>query len=178
LVTRGTRGYSLIEVIVSMAVFSTFIAIFFILTADMRRWEKRLPVNFMKNPQVGSVLSRLRRDVLDAHGTDPYRNEYEGYEASAQVLIIDTIQPDGLRTVVWDFRTPGVVRRRSYNVGVARDWVARGMPQGLQKFEIGAVSTNAAAWATEIKAKDEEGRLAIHQIYQPRATVEPPTTPE
>lgn len=177
MVRRRERGYSLIEVSVAMAVFGMFIAIFFILTAEMRGWEKRLPINMMKNPQVMSVLSRLRRDVLDAHGTDPYKNEFRGYTASEQVLIIETIQADGLRTIVWDFRTPGVVRRRSYNVGVATDWVARGMPKGLQQITVGAVSTNAAAWATEIKATDEEGRLAIHQIYQPRATAEPDVAP-
>jgi len=172
-VNRAERGYSLLEVTVSMAVFGAFIAIFFILTADMRRWEKRLPVNFLKNPQVGSVLVRLRRDVVDAHGTNPYRNEHAGYTASPQVLILETVKSDGLRTVVWDFRTEGVVRRREYNVGVSTDWVARGLPKELQAFEVGAVSTNAASWATEIKAKDEKGRLAIHQIYQPRATVDP-----
>lgn len=170
---RIERGYSLLEVTVALAVFGILIAIFFILTADMRRWEKQLPVSFLRNPQVGSVLMKLRRDVVDAHGTKPYRNEHDGYTASPEVLILETLRSDGLRTVVWDFRTPGVVLRREYNVGVPTDWVARGLPKELQAFEIGAVSTNAAAWATEIKAKDEKGRLAIHQIYQPRATVDP-----
>lgn len=173
MVKRNARGYSLLEVTVSMAVFGIFIAIFFILTADMRRWEKQLPVNLLRNPQMHTVLARLRRDIVDAHGTKPYRNEHAGYTASSQVLIIETLRSDGLRTVVWDFRTPGVAHRREYNVGVPTDWIARGLPKELQAFEIDAVSTNAASWATEIKAKDEKGRLAIHQIYQPRATTDP-----
>ena len=174
MVRRGELGYTLLEMTVSMAVFGIFIAIFFILTADMRRWEKRLPVNFLRNPQVHSVLFRLRRDIIDAHGTNPYRKKHAGYTASPQVLIVETLRSDGVRTVVWDFRTRGVAHRREYNVGVATDWIARGLPEELNAFEIDAVSTNAASWATEIKARDEKGRLAIHQIYQPRATVDPP----
>ncbi|MFP5245225.1 MAG: prepilin-type N-terminal cleavage/methylation domain-containing protein [Thermoanaerobaculia bacterium] len=168
---RRQLGYSLMEVIVAMTVFGMFLATIFVLTADMRRWEKRLPVNLYRNPQIMSVLSRLRRDVQDAHGAEPYLNEYAGYKASSQVLILESVQPNGYtRTIVWDFRTPGSVRRREYNVGVSRDWVQRGLPQELQSIKVAAVSTKAAAWACVISAYDDQGRLAIYQVLQPRAT--------
>ena len=73
--------------------------------------------------------------------------------------------------VVWDFRTPGEVRRRAFQVGVAQDWVSRGLPVDFSNVEIGALKTGTnSAWATRITAKDEKGRIAIDTILQPRAT--------
>ena len=168
---RGrSAGYSLMEVVVAMAVFGIFCAVLFTLTAEMRFYEKRLPVNMHKNPQVISVLARLRRDVLDAAGTKPYKDSYGEYVASDKVLIVDVMMPTGGReTVVWDFRTPREVRRRAYNVGVPRDWVSRGLPVDFSNVQIDALKIGAA-WATRITAKDEKGRIAIDTILQPRAT--------
>ena len=167
-----SRGYSLLEVVVAMAIFGVFLAILFTLTAEMRFYEKRLPVNLHRHPQVIAVLSRLRRDVMDAHGRTPYKNEHDGYTSSDKVLIVETVNASGgVETVVWDFRTPREVRRRAYNVGNAEDWVARGLPLTFSQLEIDAVKTDDdAAWATRITATDEKGRLAIDTILQPRAT--------
>jgi len=166
------RGYTLLEVVVAMAVFGIFLMILAQLTSEMRDQEKRLPVNMHKHPLVISVLARLRRDVLDGHGRFPYKNEHDGYVASPKVLIIETVNASGgVETVVWDFRTPREVRRRAYNVGNATEWVARGLPLDFSKLEIDAVRTHEnAAWATRIVAKDEKGQLAIDTILQPRAT--------
>jgi prepilin-type N-terminal cleavage/methylation domain-containing protein len=169
---RVQRGYTLMEVIVTMAIFSGFLAVLFTLTAEMRAYEKRLPVNLYKHPQVMAVLSRLRRDILDGLGKQPYKDSFNEYNASPQVLIIDSVQQNGsTQTIVWDFREAGVVRRRAYNVGVATDWWARGLPAEFSNLQIDAIKTGSdAAWATRIVAKDKEGRIAIDQIYQPRAT--------
>jgi prepilin-type N-terminal cleavage/methylation domain-containing protein len=169
---RSETGYTLLEVIVAMTIFLLFLATLFALTSDMRSYEKRLPVNMHKHPQVMAVMSRLRRDVIDGHGKNPYRDEHDIYKASSQVLIIESVQQNGsVQTIVWDFRERGVVRRRSYNVGVATDWWARGMPPYFESLEIGALKTGSdAAWATHITAKDANGRIAIDQILQPRAT--------
>ncbi len=163
------RGYSLLEVVVAMTIFGIFLAVLFHLTAEMRFYEKRLPVNMHKHPQVMAVLSRLRRDVMDAHGRSPYKNEHDGYVSSPKVLIVETINTSGgAETIVWDFRTPREVRRRAYNVGVPTEWVARGVPA---QFVVDAVKTHVdATWAARVMAKDEKGRLAIDTILQPRAT--------
>lgn len=169
---RAQRGYTLMEIVVAMTIFLIFLATIFALTSDMRNYEKRLPVNFMKHPQVMAVLSRLRRDVIDGHGKSPYRDEFDGYTASSQVLIVESVQQNGsVQTIVWDFREPGVARRRSYNVGNATDWWARGLPPDFASLKIDALKTGSgAAWATRIIATDSEGRIAIDQILQPRAT--------
>lgn len=177
--TRSQRGYSLMEVVVAMAIFGAFLAVVFILTAEMRSWEKRLPVNLHKHPQVAAVVSRLRRDVLDGHGAKPYRNEHDGYTMDEKVLILESVQQNGgVQMIVWDFREPKIVRRISYNVGAKKEWVARGLPDDFSSVEIAAEDIpNAKAWAVRIQAKDRNGRLAIDQILLPRATEDDPATP-
>ena len=163
---RRQRGYTLLEVLVAMIVFGVVLALVFQLTAEMRYWEKRLPVNMYKHPQVIAVLARLRRDVQDS---TKYENEFDGYTSSKEVLIVETVNTKGgVDKVIWDFRTPREVHRREYSAGAfAGDWVARGVPAS---FTIEALKTNAsAAWAARVTALDAKGRLAIDTILQPRA---------
>ncbi|HWW62113.1 MAG TPA: prepilin-type N-terminal cleavage/methylation domain-containing protein, partial [Thermoanaerobaculia bacterium] len=87
---RRMRGYSLMEVVVAMAVFGIFLFIVTILMLEMSKQEKRFPVNFMQNPQVIGVLGRLRRDVQDAYKDDPYLGSLEGYTQGPKTLIIST----------------------------------------------------------------------------------------
>jgi type II secretory pathway pseudopilin PulG len=166
------RGYTLLEAVFAMAIFGMFLFVVVALTAEMRDYEKRLPLNMHKHPQVIAVLARMRRDVLDAAGRQPYQKSYGTYVSSDKVLIIQTMMPSGgQQTVIWDFREPGEVRRRAYNVGVPDEWVARGLPLDFSNLEIEAVKITAgSAWATRIKATDEKGRIAIDTILQPRAT--------
>lgn len=164
-------GFTLMEVTVAMSVFGIFLAIMFTLTAEMRMWEKRLPVNYMRNPQIINVVARMRRDVLDAYGADPYYEEaYHGFEPSEKVLIMDTLHPTGTsETVVWDFREPGVVRRISFHGGIRTQWAARGLPKQFSSVHLDAVEIPGRAYGIRLKATDEKGQLAIDQILQPRA---------
>lgn len=168
---RASRGFTLLEIVISMAVFGIFLMIAFTLTSEMRDWEKRMPVNFMKHPQVLNVMTRLRRDVLDLQVplTGPiYLNEHDGYENGKQVLIIRTQLPTGLQTVVWDFREAGTVKRIPYNVGVKGDpWIARGMPEGFELvFDLAEFPNRP--YGVRVIAKDSNGKIAIDQIFQPR----------
>jgi len=164
-------GYSLLEVVVAMAVFGVFLLILGILTVEMRRQEKRMPVNFLRHPQIAVVVSKLRRDVLDAFGGDPYPKEFQGYTQTPKTLIVQTLQENGgTQTIIWDFRTPREVHRHAYNVGVSTEWTARGLPEDLSSLDIGAIGMkNTKAWAVRITAQDSNGRIAIDQIFQPRA---------
>lgn len=172
MVSRRAAGYSLLEVVVAMAVFGIFLLILGALTMEMRRAEQHLPVNFMRNPQVINVLSRMRRDVLDAHGVNAFEvMPPPGFEQSEKTLVVESVQPGGgVQTIVWDFRTPGVVVRHAYNVGVPTIWTARGLPEDFtNELLIDAVEMEGRPWGVRLKARDRKGRLAIDQIFQPRA---------
>ncbi|HSP15435.1 MAG TPA: type II secretion system protein [Thermoanaerobaculia bacterium] len=165
------RGYSLLEVVVTMAIFGVFLLIITTLTLEMRTNEKRHPVNFMQHPQIVSLLSRLRRDVLDAYGGDPYRNKSPDgkYTMSDKVLIFETlVSGGGSQTVVWDFSTAGEVHRVSYNVGISTEWVARGLPPDFVA-KIDAIEVPGHPYGVRITAVDKKGNLAIDQYLQPRA---------
>jgi prepilin-type N-terminal cleavage/methylation domain-containing protein len=165
------QGYTLLEVVVAMAVFGLFLAILGILTVEMRAQEKRLPVNFLRHPQVIVVVSKLRRDVQDAFGSAPYPQSYGGYTQSAKTLIVQSVQENGgVQTIVWDFRTAGEVKRRAYNVGVPTVWTSRGLPPEFSNsFEVDAVGIPGRPYGVRITARDGKGRIAIDQILQPRA---------
>ena len=165
---RRAAGYTLLEVVIAMAIFGMFLIVLAQVTAEMRHIERRLPLNMHKHPQVVAVLARMRRDVMDS---TEYRSSYDAYTSSNKVLIIETLVNGGVQTVIWDFQTPGEVHRVSYNAGVPVTWVARGLPLGFSALDIDAIKVNSGSpWAAHITARDAKGRLAIDTILQPRAT--------
>ena len=162
MVTRE-RGFTLMEVVVSLALFGAFLLIITLMTSEMNGYEKRLPVNFFAHPQVGATLSRLRRDVLDSTN---YPESYDTYTQSPKTLILVAVQPSGFtENVVWDFSVAGEVRRRAFSVGnMTSEWIAHGVPSFIVKdFEISDHPDSV-----RIQAFDAKGRLAVDQIYQPR----------
>ena len=170
MVKRRVAGYTLLEVIVAMAVFGMFLLILGILTVEMRAQEKRMPVNFMRHPQVAVLITKLRRDVLDAYAGDPYPPSFQGYTQSPKTLIVQSLQETGgVQTIVWDFRTPGQVQRRAWNVGVPTTWTARGLPEDFSSMEVDAIGIPGRPWGVRVTARDGRGRIAIDQILQPRA---------
>lgn len=171
MVRRRESGFSLLEVVMATAILGVFLFALVAMEGEMRAWEKRLPVNFMKHPQISAVVSRLRRDVLDAHGSEPYRSEFGGFTMTDKTLILESVQKDGsVQTIVWDFSKPGEVLRRSFDVGVPSDWRARGLPPEFQEaLIIDAVGIPGRPYGVRVLAKDGKGRIAIDQILQPRA---------
>ena len=165
---RRQRGFTLMETVVTLAIFGVFIFILVTVTAEMRGNDRRYPVNFMKHPQVIAVVSRMRKDVLDAFGANPYPASYMTHSQGEKKLIVYSVQQSGFaETVVWDFSEHGSVRRQSYSVGgVVSDWTARGVPA---TFVIDIFEIPNRPYAVRFRAKDGAGRLAIDQIFQPRA---------
>ena len=156
------RGYTLMEVVVTLAVFGIFMWIVVVLTADMRANEKRYPVNFMAHPEVGAVMARLRKDIFD---TKYYPATFQDFQQTRRTLILYTLQQTGFgETVIWDLRTHGEVHRKAFNASQqTADWVARGVPD----FQIGSFSASGRD-AVRITATDEQGHLAIDEIFIPR----------
>ena len=160
---KRARGYSLMEIVVTLAVFGTFLWIVVILTSEMRANEKRYPINYMAHPEVGSLMARMRKDVFD---TKYYPATFQSYQQTPQTLILYTLRQTGFgETVIWDFRTAGEVHRKAFNATqLTADWVARGVPD----FQIGSFTLNTGQDAVRITAIDEQNRLAIDEIFVPR----------
>jgi prepilin-type N-terminal cleavage/methylation domain-containing protein len=160
---RPERGYTLLEIVMVLAIFGIFILVLVEVTADMMHYERRHPVNFMMHPQVSVVVARMQRDVEDT--TFPYYLQtWDTYNYGPKILILYVLTPGGAQDVVWDFSQPGEVHRYSYNVGVKTEWVARGLPD----FQITDFPIVGKPDSVRIKAYDQGGKLAIDQIFQPR----------
>jgi prepilin-type N-terminal cleavage/methylation domain len=170
---RRQLGYSLLEVIISMTIFGTFLAIAFALTAEMRMWERRLPVNFMRHPQIISVVARMRRDVQDVvlvGNNALYLDAHDGYVMGPKVLILQTGLETGSQIIVWDLSESGVVRRVSYNVGVKSVWTAHGVPPEFTAgAKLEAVEFPGRPYGVRLIAKDSHGLVSLDQILQPRS---------
>lgn len=161
---RRQRGFTLMEMVVTLAIFGAFLLIIVSLTLEMRKNETKYPVNFMVHPEVSSVIARLRKDVFD---TKYYPAEFKGYSQSASTLILYTLRTSGFgETVIYDFGTKGEVHRKAYNAtDLVSDWTARGVPT----FQIADYQLTTGQDAVRIKAYDDQGKLAIDEIFLPRA---------
>jgi prepilin-type N-terminal cleavage/methylation domain-containing protein len=159
---RRARGYTMLEIVVTMALFGVFLFIIVTMTAEMRRNEKKWPVNFFAHPEVGSVLARMRRDIYDS---TLRLNNFETYSASPLTLIVYTINNDGTgETVVWDFTTPGEVHRKAFKATLlSSEWMAGGLPS----FTVTTTTVGGQDWI-RIQAMDKEQKLAIDELIVPR----------
>jgi prepilin-type N-terminal cleavage/methylation domain-containing protein len=160
---RQARGFTLMEVVVTTAVFGVFLFILVTLTAEMRRNEKKWPINFFAHPEVGSVLARMRRDIVDSTSLP---DNFETYNRSPMTLIVYTINQDGTaETVVWDFSKPEEVHRKAFKATLlSSEWMARDVPI----FTCAQEPMPSGQEAVRIRAIDKEGKLAIDQIFVPR----------
>lgn len=162
---KRERGYTMLEMVIALAVFGVFLMIIVALTAEMRANEKRYPVNFMIHPEISGVMARMRRDIFD---TMYYPAEWQGYSQTPKTLVLYTLRQTGFaETVVWDFRTRGEVHRKSFNATEQDgDWVARGLPDFNVNIDTFTLGTGQDA--VRIKGTDDQNRLAIDEIFVPR----------
>jgi prepilin-type N-terminal cleavage/methylation domain-containing protein len=169
-VTRGReRGFSLLEIVIVLAMFGAFLWIVVVLTAEMVGYDKRLPVNYLAHPQVGGLVARLRRDVSSAC-CSYYPDSYATYTQSSNTLIVETLVRSGFsERVVWDFSTEGEAHRHAFSAGAETShWVARGLPR-IEVADFPIPNKPQKTDSVRIKAYDKKGRLALDQIFQPRA---------
>jgi prepilin-type N-terminal cleavage/methylation domain-containing protein len=165
-VVNRERGFTMMEIVVVLAIFGVFLWIIVVLTADMRTWEKKMPVNFMSHPQIAAVVSRLRKDVEDARW--PYYPKEQGsWIQGPTTLIVDTLLQEGTtETVIWDFSKGGEVTRISFVANQEKSrWTAHDTPT----FKILDYAVVEHPDSVRIQALDKDGKLAIDQIFQPRA---------
>jgi prepilin-type N-terminal cleavage/methylation domain-containing protein len=161
---RRARGYTMMEIVVVMALFGVFLFILVTLTTEMRRNEKKWPINFFSHPEVGYALARMRHDVLDSTA---FPDSIDKYSQSPTTLILYTINQDGTaETVVWDFNKPGEVHRVAFKATLlSSEWKTLEDPIFISSFEpVGSGDEQQV----HIRAIDKQGKIAIDQIFVPR----------
>jgi hypothetical protein len=161
------RGWTFVEVVFVLAIFGLFLSMLVTIGEEMRRQEQRYRIDFMRHPQITAVMSRLRRDVVDAFGYEPYPATYKGYTQTPKTLIIYTILQSGAgQMVVWDFRNNGEARRIAYRGElILSDWTTKGVPD----FEVSTYDFPSGKYAVRVRAKNRKGKLEIDQIFTHRA---------
>jgi prepilin-type N-terminal cleavage/methylation domain-containing protein len=171
-VVRSRRGYSLIELVMAMAIFGFFLFVILSLTMELTNYERKLRINFFRHPQIIAVIARMRRDVIDAFGDDPYNVAVDGYKNGDKTLVLETLRDvGGTQIVVWDFSNPGLIMRRAYNVGGVTTWTARGVPPEFAAgIGIKGADNKNGAPGVRVVAFDTKGQVAIDQTFFPRRT--------
>ena len=161
-----TRGYTLMEVVVAMALFGVFLFIIVTLTAEMRRNEKKWPVNFFAHPEVGSVLARMRRDIYDSTVAAPTttRRTTARRRRSSSTRSTATARP---RRWCGISASPArcIERRQGHAALVGMDRPRRAdLHCSPACTELG----HRRAMRCAFSAMDKEEKLAIDEIFVPR----------
>ena len=60
------KGFSLVELAVTVAIFGILLLILVSLEGQYLRFDRSVRVEFLKHPETEAVLARVRRDVLDS----------------------------------------------------------------------------------------------------------------
>ena len=157
------RGFSLVELSVTVAIFGVFILILTGLAAQMARFDRMFRIELMTHPQTMAVLSRVGRDVRSSVG---YPASHAGFEQSPATLLLTLPGGElGTETVVYDFSRDGEVKRMAFRGDVALPvWSAR----GTGRYEVSSFEMPDERVSVRLRGRDREGRVVIDRIYQPQ----------
>jgi prepilin-type N-terminal cleavage/methylation domain-containing protein len=109
------RGFSLVELIVTVAIMGILIFMLVALQRELVTFDRKLKVDLFSQPNTSSVLHRIRRDVLNAQRYHP-EEPYADYEWSETTMLLDypLDRAEGATksfVVVWDFTEPDLAKR-------------------------------------------------------------------
>jgi prepilin-type N-terminal cleavage/methylation domain-containing protein len=162
--SRST-GYSLVEMVVAVAIFGIFLVVLVGLQGEFLKHDREVRVALFTHPAPLAVMARIRRDVLDSRG---YPESMGSWSQSPETLLLDAATDDGTpRVVVWDFRDPTIARRlelRQDGEQVAA-WEARAVPH----YKIDSWKAPDGRVGVLVTAKDNKGNVVVDQIVTPRA---------
>lgn len=166
------NGFSMMEMVVALAIFGILILILTSLEKQFVEMELRSRASLMKHPDASAVNSRVWKDILDSSG---YPEAHMGFRQSPTVLLLSTNDAKGQpQIIVYDFRTGTTARRLTYRGDdLTGAWAARGVPRyRILSFEMpdGGVAVRLQAFDfVKTKSGTEVERLVLDQITEPRA---------
>jgi prepilin-type N-terminal cleavage/methylation domain-containing protein len=169
LIRRRDRGFTLIEIVFTLAILGILILILARLEGDTSRFERQLRVDMFTHPEKSAVVSRFRSDVLDSK-RDDFPSKFDEFEQKEDVLILKMhVAPkDPAKVVVWDFREAKKAKRLEY-AGSTRqsEWIANEVP----KFKVSTYTLpgTTAPYFVRLQAFDSKENLVVDQIALPRA---------
>lgn len=170
------RGFSLIEMIVAIAILGFLVLMLVLLERDLVMFDRKTRVDLFSQPNTASVLHRLRRDVLDSWN---YRASYKGLRQSPTVLLLDGYV-DGVKirrshVIIWDFTDPGIARRIEYaDDRLVSEWSTNAQA----RFEVESyrmcdeadgetVPRCSGPYFVYLKAYDAKGNLVVDEKVTP-----------
>lgn len=156
---RRSRGATLIELVVAMAVFSVLLVILGLLTSEFRNFERDLRLRWFTHPEDLVVLVRLRRDVSDSRG---YPLSKGTLQQSPKTLLLDL---GAGTTAVWELGD-GTVRRTLWKgESLQTEWIARATPL----YEISSWKLPDGETAVRLIGRNGKGDVGVDQILRPHS---------
>lgn len=157
-------GYSLVELVFALAIFSMLILVVVGLENQMLRLDRSMRLKFMVHPDDMAVMARLRRDVLDAQGYPTSRGSYR--QSPTTLILSGLTEGAAIEEVVYDFGTKGHARRMTFSGNQKTgEWIGRGLP----KFRISSFEMpDQAGVAVRLRGYDSKDQLIVDQILFPR----------
>jgi prepilin-type N-terminal cleavage/methylation domain-containing protein len=159
-----SRGFSLIEITIAVAIFGLFIIVLVSLEMQFIHFDRSARLEFFTHPEPLAVTARLRKDVLDSNG---YPESYGTYTQTSSTLILSAPR-DGAAAdvIVYDFTKGGEAVRHQFRGGEEIEtWTAHNVP----KFRVDSFDLPRGRTAVRIYGFDRRGSLSIDQIVTPRA---------
>jgi len=161
---KQSRGFSLVEMTVALAIFGVLILVLAALEYELFRVDRAVQLDSFSHPEPAAVLARFRSDVLSCTG----RPDSSGVWSQGPTTLLLTIQRnDGAETVIWDFSERKTAKRIVVrNSLVVSQWSAAGVPS----YRIGTWMLDGGQQAVRLTGVDEKGGIVVDQIYAPRVT--------
>lgn len=166
------RGFSLIEMVVTVAIVGVLVMILVALQRELVLFDRSTRVDLFTQPNTSAVLHRVRRDVLDARN---YVDEsYAGYEPGAKILMLDypPEQKGGEESyvVIWDFSEEGKAKRFEY---VDEQKVSEWSTSAGATYEVGAYQMCAPGsgcfgpYFVRLIGTDSKGQMVVDERVAP-----------